>query len=49
MDKFYKPVLKSSIGSTSQEPRQIESNSAEQECPPDPGLRPPISQYNPNE
>jgi hypothetical protein len=59
MDKYFKKSSKISTGSSSQKSRQtgsnIDSNSsreinnAEQNPPSDPGLRPPLSQYNPNE
>jgi hypothetical protein len=59
MDKFLKKVSKFSIDSSSQKSRQTESNigfdssceinSAEQDPPSDSDLRPPLSQYNPNE
>jgi hypothetical protein len=59
MDKYFKKAFKISTGSSSQESRQTgsnigsnssrEINNAEQDPPSDPGLRPLLSQYNPNE
>jgi hypothetical protein len=59
MDKYFKKAPKFSIGSSSQESRQTgsnigsnsshEINSLKQGPPSDPGLRPHLSQYNPNE
>ena len=47
MDKYYKRTSKSPIDSPSQESHEVDI--VEQEPPSDPALRPPISQYNPNE
>jgi hypothetical protein len=59
MDKYFKKASKISTGSSSQESRQAgsnigsnssrEINNAEEDPPSDPGSRPPLSQYNPNE
>jgi hypothetical protein len=59
MNKYFKKAPKFPIGSSLQESRQTRSNigfnysrdinSAEQNPPSDPGLKPPLSQYNSNE
>jgi hypothetical protein len=59
MNKYFKKTSKFSTGSSSQESGQTEFNigfnssreinNVEQDPSSDPGLRPPLSQYNPNE